>query len=88
MNKSLKQRRKFTKEEKQLIYAKTDCKCGHCGRILEQGESTIDHIIPLHKGGLNDEYVSSPNRFAEVNARFSVREMPDFAVAQRNSEFF
>ena len=48
--------RKFTKREKEIILMKTGCKCGHCGKTLTVQESTVDHIIPVYKGGLNDEF--------------------------------
>lgn len=47
---------RLTGDEKKKVYCKTGNRCGHCGKILERGDSTIDHIIPLHKGGKNDEY--------------------------------
>lgn len=52
----LTKRRRFTQEERKRILMKTGCKCGHCGKKQEVFETTIDHIIPLNKGGLNDEY--------------------------------
>ena len=56
-NTTQKQKRKpFSKEEKQLILQKTDGKCAHCGKTLTMETATIDHLIPLHKGGLNDEF--------------------------------
>ena len=54
--KYLQTRRKFSVEEKKKILLKTDCKCGHCGKKQSEYDTTIDHIIPLDKGGLNDEY--------------------------------
>lgn len=52
----LRKRRRFTLEEKTFILEKTNSKCGHCGKHLEIADATLDHIIPLNKGGLNDEY--------------------------------
>ena len=49
-------RKHFTKEQKECILKKTEWKCAHCGRKLTLETATIDHLIPLHKGGLNDEY--------------------------------
>ena len=54
--KYLTERRHFTKEEKEIVMAKTACKCGRCGKKMTFNEATIDHIIPMDKGGLNDEY--------------------------------
>ena len=56
INNELRKRRRFSKEEKEKVLAKTACKCGRCGKKLEIQEATIDHIIPLNKGGLNDEF--------------------------------
>lgn len=44
----------FTYEEKASIAKKSDDKCCHCGKIKYQGYgATIDHFIPLSKGGSN-----------------------------------
>lgn len=56
MDKELKKRRRFSKEEKMKVLAKTACRCGRCGKKLEPWEATLDHIVPLNKGGLNDEF--------------------------------
>lgn len=56
MNTKLTERRRFSRDEKMKVLAKTACKCGHCGKALEPHEATLDHIIPLNKGGLNDEF--------------------------------
>ena len=47
-------RRMFTQEERNLIYNRTEGHCGICGKFIPLGEYTIDHIIPLSKGGTND----------------------------------
>lgn len=56
MSNELNQRRKFSKKEKMIVLKKTNNRCGHCGCNLHDGNSTIDHIVPINKGGLNDEY--------------------------------
>ena len=45
----------FTYEEKQRISQKSDEKCCHCGRkvYFDGYGATIDHYIPLYKGGTN-----------------------------------
>lgn len=50
------ERRNFTYEERQRIFEKSDYRCCHCGqkiKIYREG-STIEHVIPLSKGGTND----------------------------------
>ena len=37
-----------------MIYNRTEGHCGICGRFIPLEEYTIDHIIPLSKGGTND----------------------------------
>lgn len=43
----------FTKEEREAVLNKTDCKCARCGMALDTETLTIDHFIPLSKGGSN-----------------------------------
>ena len=47
-------RRMFTPQERNLVYNRTEGHCGICGRFIPLEEYTIDHIIPLSKGGTND----------------------------------
>ncbi len=47
-------RRLFTQQERNLIYNRSEGHCGICGRFIPLEEYTIDHIIPLSKGGTND----------------------------------
>ena len=47
-------RRIFTTQERYEIYNRTEGHCGICGKFIPLGEYTIDHIIPLSKGGTND----------------------------------
>lgn len=54
MEKSL--RRKFTKEEKEIMLAKTKGRCAHCGKKLTLDTMTVEHLYPLDKGGDNSEY--------------------------------
>ena len=48
------ERRKFTDYEKKTVYARGDGRCGICGRPVAFKNMTIDHIVPLSKGGTND----------------------------------
>lgn len=47
-------RRRFTPAEKSAIMYKSGNKCSHCGCKLNGDHLTIEHVIPLDKGGTND----------------------------------
>lgn len=49
------ERKTFTKTDKEFIKLKTSDKCGHCGCKLTNENTTVDHIIPISKGGTNRE---------------------------------
>ncbi len=50
------ERDSFTYDEKQLIAMKSDDRCCHCGRKCFFGYgATIDHFVPISKGGTNDD---------------------------------
>jgi 5-methylcytosine-specific restriction endonuclease McrA len=51
INKSTAHRRFLTKQ----LIGKYGNKCQICGKELSRGEITIDHIVPLSKGG-SDEF--------------------------------
>jgi len=36
-----------------MLYKRDNAKCSYCGKEITQKESTIDHIKPKSKGGLN-----------------------------------
>lgn len=46
-----KQRRMYTQKERSIIYQKDNGKCYLCGKELLYSEMTLDHVIPLAKGG-------------------------------------
>lgn len=46
----------YSKDERQKILEKTDCKCGHCGVGLDTATMTVEHIFPVAKGGNDDEF--------------------------------
>lgn len=48
------QRRVFTDYEKKTVYAKCNGKCCICGKKIDFLDMTIDHKIPLSKGGTNE----------------------------------
>lgn len=49
-------RRYYSTKEREKILEKTNCKCARCGKKLNTETMTVDHIFPIDKGGLNDEY--------------------------------
>lgn len=48
----------FTDEDRIHIAAKSHGYCAHCGKRIEffGGQATIDHFVPLSKGGVNMDY--------------------------------
>ena len=46
-------RRKFTLNEKRIVYAKCNGKCAICGQPVKFKKMTIDHKVPLSKDGSN-----------------------------------
>lgn len=46
-------RRKYSVEERKIIYGKANGYCQLCGRKIAFEDMTIDHIIPLANGGSN-----------------------------------
>ena len=46
----------FTKPEREIVLSKTNGKCAHCGKALTTNTMTVDHVFPMDKGGLDDEY--------------------------------
>lgn len=47
-------RTKIKKDLREQIYEASDKKCAICGKPLELSEITIDHIVPLSRGGSNE----------------------------------
>lgn len=47
-------RKQFTKEERRLVWNSCNKKCASCGRPLTMKTLTLDHVIPLAKGGPDD----------------------------------
>lgn len=44
----------FTAQERAAVYNKTEDHCAICGEFVPYTDFTVDHIIPLAKGGNND----------------------------------
>ena len=49
------ERKNFSRETRSRILLKSNNKCAHCGVGLDEYRHTIDHFIPLSKGGTNIE---------------------------------
>jgi hypothetical protein len=47
-------RKNFSSEDRITVYNQYEGKCGICGRFVPFDEFTIDHMIPLSKGGTNE----------------------------------
>ena len=47
------ERRKFSDYEKKSVSAKCNGTCAICGNPVKYKKMTIDHIVPLSKGGTN-----------------------------------
>ena len=47
------ERERFTYEEKEKLAEKSDRRCCHCGKKLSIKDTTVEHFIPLSKGGTN-----------------------------------
>lgn len=55
MRKKTTERINFGKDIKKRILSKSDNACAHCKKPLTIADMTIDHMIPLSKGGTNEE---------------------------------
>lgn len=56
MRDKIDERRHFYSHEKKEIILKSRGKCAHCGCVLKTpGDMTVEHIIPIAKGGTNDK---------------------------------
>lgn len=81
-------RRSFTMMEKKAVLSKTGGVCAHCGCHLDVGSMTIDHVFPLDKGGIDDEYNLLP-LCDDCNQRKSnyVYPFSDFYVNINSDEY-
>mgnify|MGYP004481179111 FL=1 len=46
-------RQPITKKERAIVYGRARGLCQMCGKELLFGQMTVDHIVPLDKGGKN-----------------------------------
>lgn len=44
----------FSWEEKEEALSKSKYKCSHCGKPLTKENCTVEHVVPLSRGGSND----------------------------------
>ena len=77
----------FTRKEKRRILEKTEGVCARCGRKLDTDSMTVDHVFPVDKGGLDDEYNLLPE-CEECNRKKSnyVYNFNDYYKYVRKSE--
>ena len=47
-------RKVFSPEIRNDVYERTEGKCALCGKFVRFDQFTVDHIVPLAKGGTND----------------------------------
>lgn len=47
-------RKIFSSEIRNEVYARTEGRCALCGKFVRFDQFTVDHIVPLAKGGTND----------------------------------
>lgn len=40
---------------KYALYSETGERCAHCGKHMAYADSTVDHIVPISKGGTNEK---------------------------------
>ena len=48
-------RARFTREEKEAILTKTKGRCAHCGRDISVDVMTVEHAVPISRGGSNED---------------------------------
>lgn len=48
------ERKRFSDIERKVVYAKTKGRCALCGKFMDYDSFTVDHIVPLAKGGTNN----------------------------------
>ena len=47
-------RNQYDWDDRKYIYQKSEGRCAHCGKRIEfGGQATVDHFVPLNKGGIN-----------------------------------
>ena len=75
------ERRQFTDYERKTVYAKGNGKCAICGKLVKFKKMTVDHKIPLSKGGTNAFSNLQPaHRTCNLaKSEFTTEELIEFA---------
>ena len=47
-------RERFSLQDKKIVLSKSNNRCAHCGKPLDTYTVTVEHCVPLSKGGSND----------------------------------
>ena len=68
-------RKKYTKEERKMVYEKADGCCMLCGQKMLLEDMTLDHIVPLSMGG-KDEMANLQAAHRECN-QFKSNILPE-----------
>ena len=76
--KSSVERNRIRKSKRQAVYERDNFTCQFCGNALPSEKLTIDHIIPLSKGGV-DEITNYVTACFECNQKKVDMPMGDFA---------
>lgn len=83
-------RRKFSHEERLQIYNKFGGRCAYCGCDLDYEEMTIDHILPIYRGGTNypanlNPCCKSCNRYKSSNTIEEFRKKVGYILNRLNN---
>lgn len=49
------ERVRFTRADKEAILSKTKNRCAHCGKDITVDTMTVEHAVPISRGGTNDD---------------------------------
>lgn len=68
-------RKKYSEQERKMIYIRDDGRCALCGRKITLSEMTIDHIVPLDKNG--EDSINNLQSACLACNRFKANIRPD-----------
>lgn len=85
-NRKKKERRKYGKDTRKMLYKKADGRCVLCGREILLKDISIDHIVPLSMGGA-DSVENLQCTCAECN-RFKANILPSDFMERISTIFF
>ena len=71
--------RKISAEDRAEVYARDDFTCQYCNRRLEKGQRSIDHLVPVSRGGL-DEITNYITACRSCNSRKNATPLEQFAA--------